>query len=73
MKQLDLKSYAQGKRHLLINKMKEVRLVRCKKLLNWLKGNGSILKFFSDEKIFTVDRSFNKRSDRYIASSSSAV
>ena len=54
-------------------KMKDVRLVRCKKLLNWLKRNGSTVKFFSDKKIFTIDRSLNKRNDRYIASSSSAV
>ena len=70
---LHVKSYAQGKRHLLSTKMKEVCLVRCKNLLNWLKGNGSTVKFFSDEKIFTVKRSFNKRNDCYIASSSSAV
>ena len=62
-----------GKRHLLTITIKEVRLVKCEKLLNWLKGNGSTVEFFSDEKIFAVNRSFNKRNDRYVASSNSAV
>ena len=35
VKQLGLKSYVQGKRHLLTTKMKEVYLMWCKKLLNW--------------------------------------
>jgi hypothetical protein len=53
--------------------MKEVRLERCKKVLSWLKSNGSVIRFFSDEKIFTVDRTINKRNDRWIASSTSVV
>jgi hypothetical protein len=73
IKELGLTSYAQGKRHLLTNRMKEVRLERCRKVLNWLKSNGSAIKFFSDEKIFTVDRAFNRRNDRWIASSSTDV
>ena len=73
VKQLGLTSYAQGKRHLLTDRMKEVRLIRCKKLLKWIKANGSVIKFFSDEKIFTIDRSANRRNDRWIASSTSEV
>ena len=73
MKKLGLTSYAQGKRHLLTDRMKEVRLNRCRKLLNWMKSNGSVMKFFSDEKIFTVDRAFNRRNDRWIASSINEV
>ena len=38
-----------------------------------MKENGSVMKFFSDEKIFTIDRSANRRNDRWIASSSSEV
>ena len=59
VKQLGLKSYAQGKRHLLTAKMKEVRLLRCKKFLNCLTGNDLTVTFFSDEKTFMVDISFN--------------
>lgn len=73
LKKLGLTSFSQGKRHLLTRKMKEIRLTRCQKLLNWMKSNGSVIKFFSDEKIFTVDATFNKRNDRWIASSSSEV
>ena len=73
VKQLGLTSDAQGKRHLLTNRMKEVRLIKCKKLLNWMRPNGSVIKFFSDEKIFTVDWSANRRNDRWIASSSSEL
>ena len=60
LKQPSLTSYAQGKRHHLINRMREVCLNRCKKLLNWIRANGSVIKFFTDEKIFAVDRAFNR-------------
>ena len=53
--------------------MKEARLIRCKKLLNWMKANGSVIKFFSDEKIYTVNSCANRLNDRWIASSSSEV
>ena len=35
--------------------MKEKRFERYKKIIIWLKKNPSIVKIFSDEKIFTVD------------------
>ena len=60
LQQLSLTSYALGKRYLLTNRMKEVCLNRCRKLLNWIRANGSVTKFFTDEKIFTVDRAFNR-------------
>ena len=65
VKQLGLTSYAQGKRYLLTD--------RCKKLLNRMKANGSVIKFFSDEKLFTVYRSANRRNHCWIASWSSEV
>ena len=34
-----------------------------------MKGNGGVMKFFSGEKNFTVDCAFNRRNDRWIASS----
>ena len=58
LRQLGLTSYAKGKRHLLTNRMKKVFLNRCRKLLNWIKANGSVIKFFCDERIFPVDRAF---------------
>ena len=70
---LKLTSYVQGKRHLLTGRMKGIRLHRCKRLISWMKDNGGVMKFFSDEKNFTVDCAFNRRNDRWIASSSSEV
>ena len=73
VRQLVLTSYAQGKRHLSTNRMKEVFLNRCRKLLNWIKANGSVIKFFSDERIFPVDRAFCRWNGHCIVSSSKEV
>ena len=70
---MKLTSYVQGKRHLLTGRMKGICLHRCKRLISWMKGNGGALKFCSDEKNFTVDCTFNRRNDRWIASSSSEI
>ena len=70
---LKLTSYIQGKRHLLTGRMKGIRLHRCKRPISWMNGNGGVMKFFSDEKNFTVNCAFNRRNDRWIASSSSEV
>ena len=68
-----LTSYVPGRRHLFTDKMRGIRLQRCKKLITWMKGNGGVMKFFSDEKNFTVDCAFHRRNDRWIASSRSEV
>ena len=70
---LKLTSYVQGKRHLLTDRMRGIRLQRCQKLVTWMKGNGGVMKFFSDEKNFTLDCAFHRRNDRWIASSRSEV
>ena len=67
---LGFNSYARERKHLLTEKMKEICFNRCKLILNLLKSNPWKIKFFSDEKIFTVDRASNRRNDRWIASSS---
>ncbi len=68
MVELGLKSYRLMVRHLLMAKMKEMRVVRGKRLLSKLKGchSGHRIIFF-DEKVFTLDRSRNSQNDRYIA------
>ena len=73
VRQLGLTSFAQGKRHLLTNRMKEVFLKRCRKLLNWIKANAPVLKFFSDERIFPVDKAFCRWNDHCSISSSKEV
>lgn len=63
---LGYKSYKLRVRHLLTAKHKEARVTRGKQLISSLKSTGRYLRFFSDEKLFTVDQSFNKQNDRYI-------
>jgi inhibitor of nuclear factor kappa-B kinase subunit alpha len=70
---LGLKSYVRVPRHLLTAKLKEKRLQRCKKVLAYVKSNGSTVRIFSDKKIFTVDQVYNRRNDRYIAGSTAEV
>ena len=68
---MKLTSYVQGKMHILTDRMSAISLQRCKKLITWMKGNGGVIKFFSDEKNFTVDCAFYRRNDSWIASSPS--
>ena len=70
---LGFKSYVRTQRHFLSSIMKEKRLERCRKLINYLRKRPSIVKIFSDEKIFTVDQVYNRRNDRYIAESRDQV
>ena len=73
VRQLGLTSYAQGKRHLMTNRMKEVFLNKLRKLLNWIKGIGFVIKFISDKRIFPVDRAFCRWNGHCIVSSSKEV
>ena len=51
----------------LRERLRALRLERSKKLLNCLKSYGpSMVKIFSDVKIFNVDCSINRRNDRFI-------
>ena len=43
------------------------------KLITWMKGNGGVMKFLSDEKNFTVECAFHRLNDRSIAFSLSEV
>ena len=70
---LGLKSYVRTPKHLLTKSMQEKRLERCQKVLGFIKRNGSIVRVFSDEKIFTVDAVVNRQNDRYLAASRAEV
>ncbi len=70
---LGLKSFSRTPKHLLTARQKAIRLERSKKLLTWLKHNGSTVKNFSDKKNFSVDQSFNHCNDRYLAKDKSDV
>eukprot|EP00095_Tigriopus_kingsejongensis_P001784 maker-scaffold225_size250570-snap-gene-1.15 protein:Tk01784 transcript:maker-scaffold225_size250570-snap-gene-1.15-mRNA-1 annotation:"long-chain-fatty-acid-- ligase acsbg2-like isoform 1" len=54
--ELGLHSYVGPPRHLLTKSMKERRMERCQKVVNWLKSNPTIVKIFLDKKIFPVDK-----------------
>ncbi len=47
--------------------MREKRVERCKELIAWLKHNESMVKIFSDKKVFTVDQVRNSRNDGFLA------
>lgn len=70
---LGLKSFARVPRHLLTASLKEKRLARCKSIIHFLKSKPATVKIFSDKKIFTVDQVYNRRNDRFIASSTADV
>lgn len=70
---LKLKSYKLYKRHILTEKMRATRFRNGTKLLNDLKSNGGRLVFFSDEKNWTVDRTYNVQNDRHLAPDRSSV
>ena len=65
---LSLHSYVRRRRPLLTQKVREVRYQKGKKLLGRLKGSsGSIIRIFSDKKLWTVDRKRNARNDCWLA------
>ena len=65
---LGYKSYVLRVRHLLTETVKEKRV----EILNSMKSTGGHLRFFSDEKIFTVGRRHNKQ-NRWICKEPSEV
>ena len=67
----DFRSYVRSLKHPLTESMKERRLEMCKKVLGYIKRNGSLV--FSNEKIFTVDAVVNRRNDRYLAATRAEV
>lgn len=65
---LHCKSYVLKVRQTLSEATKAKRLERCNLLLTSLKHAASgRIRFFSDEKIFTIDAKVNRRNDRWIA------
>lgn len=65
---LRYKSYVLKVRQMLSASMKEKRVAKCSVLLASIKHEAAgKLRFFSDEKIFTVDAKVNRRNDRWLA------
>ncbi len=64
---LGYRSYTLRVRHLLTEAQKETRVIRAKALLSDIKGKSARhVRWFSDEKLFTVDRSCNRQNTRWI-------
>ncbi|QQP53659.1 Transposable element tcb2 transposase [Caligus rogercresseyi] len=63
---LNYRSRCKCVKHLLTAQNKADRVSKGRKILNDLKSKGHYLRFYSDEKIFTVDESVNRRNDRWI-------
>ena len=66
VKSLSMKSYALRKKHLITPEQRQQRLLKSKRILSSLKKGAKQLHFFSDEKIFTVDRARNSHNDQWI-------
>ncbi|QQP40447.1 Uncharacterized protein FKW44_014483, partial [Caligus rogercresseyi] len=64
---LGYRSYRIAKQHILTASMKATRLTNGKRLHNGLKSHGGRIIFFSDEKNWTVDISYNVQNDRWLA------
>ncbi len=64
---LGYKSFRLRVRHLLTEAQKEARVSRCRGLLSSLRSSASgSIRFFSDEKLFNVDRTCNRQNTRWI-------
>ena len=63
---LHASSRARVKRHLITERVKELRVTRSKRLLSLLKKEKMII-LFSDEKLFSIDAVSNSRTDRFIS------
>ena len=62
------KSYTLKIRQMLSETARTSRVARCNLLLYSLKNEASEpIRFFSDEKMFTVDIKINRRNDRWLA------
>lgn len=67
---LHMKAFRRCTGHLLTPRLKQIRLERCKKLLQWHASNGHENILFTDEKNFTVEEVFNKQNDKVYARTS---
>ena len=63
---LGFKSFKLRCRHLLTTEQKEIGVIKGKAMLSSLKSTPHHIRFFSDEKLFTLDRSYNHQNNRWI-------
>ena len=64
---MGMSSKAKASRYLINGCAKEKRLQRCRSLLHKIKPEQQPIFLFTDEKLFTVDSTHNRRNDRFIS------
>ncbi|KAJ4434476.1 hypothetical protein ANN_23038 [Periplaneta americana] len=67
---LGLRAYRRSTGHYLDARLKKQRVLKCRRLLQRYVNNGHRRILFTDEKIFTIEESFNRQNDRVYASCS---
>ena len=67
---LGLKAYRRSTGHFLTPQLKQMWVIKCKRVLQRYAGNGHRRILFKDEKIFNIEESFNRRNDKIYATSS---
>ncbi len=70
---LQMKAYKLYKRHILTDAIRAIRVDHGKRLVNDLKSHRGRIIFFSDEKNWAIDRSYNIQNDRWVASDRSNI
>ena len=61
---LHMKVYLRSTGYLLTTRLKQIRVNRCKRLLQAYAVNGFESILFTDEKMFSVKEVFNKQNDK---------
>lgn len=67
---LGLRAYRRRTGHYLDARLKNQRVLKCRRLLQRHAHNGHRRILFTDEKIFTIEESFNRQNDKVYASTS---
>ena len=67
---LHMRAYRRSERRLLTRALKEIRLTRAGRLLQWYAENGHENIIFTDEKIFTIEEQYNSQNDKICAQTS---
>ena len=63
---LGLRAYRRRTGHYLDARLKNQRVLKCRRLLQRYAHNGHRRILFTDEKIFTIEESFNRQNDKVI-------
>ena len=68
-----MRAHRRSKGHLLTPAMKKVRRTRVERLLQWHVEHGYENIFFTDEKIFTIEKKYNNQNNKIYAQTSNEL